>query len=152
MLISLGNLVDLANLSRADLAAAWTEVFGQEPRFCPNPELFRNGIAWQLQEQKERRLTPALRRRLNQLADSIESKPERRVPAGAKLRSGTTIVKEWRGANHIVMVVDKEFVYGGKRYRSLSEIAREITGTRWNGPAFFGLRPGTGRVAEVTHG
>jgi len=151
MLISLDNLADLAGFSRRQLAEAWTKVFGAEHRFRPNPELLKAGISWELQERHERRMTPALRRRLDVLADTVDSSRKRSMP-GKTLRSGATIVKEWQGQNHVVMVADKEFVYGGKRYRSLSSIAREITGTRWNGPAFFGLRPGAARIAEVTHG
>lgn len=149
------SLANLAGMSRAELASAWAEVFRVEPPFRPNPELYRNGLAWELQEHEERQMSSMLRRRLNQLADGVETKKGKKsiaVGAGPRLRSGTTIVKEWRGESHVVMVVDKAFAYGGKHYRSLSEIAREITGTRWNGPAFFGLRSGAGRAAGVTRG
>lgn len=151
MLISLDNLADLAGFSRCQLAEAWKEAFGTEHRFRPNPELLKAGISWQLQEQYEQRMTPALRRRLDTMARSADSHLKQSIP-GKALRSGITIIREWQGQNHVVMVADKEFVYGGKRYRSLSSIAREITGTRWNGPAFFGLRPGAARIAEVAHG
>lgn len=154
MPILLKNLDDLVSMRRAELATAWAEVFRAEAPFCPNPELYRNGIAWALQEREER-ISPTLRRRLNQLADGLEAKKGKRpikAVTGSRLRSGTTIVREWRGESHVVIVAGKAFIYGGKPYRSLSEITREITGTRWNGPAFFGLRPGAGRVAEVIHG
>lgn len=154
MLILLKNLNDLADMSRAELAATWAEVFKAEAPFRANPELYRNSIAWALQE-REGRMSPTLRRRLNQLADGLGAKKGKRpinAIAGSRLRPGTTIVKEWRGESHVVTVAEKAFVYDGRRYRSLSEIAREITGTRWNGPAFFGLRLGAGRMAEVTHG
>ncbi len=151
MLISLNNLADLDGFSRRHLAETWEDVFGEKPRFRPNPELLKLGISWELQERREKRMTPALRRRLDALAAAVDSHRKRSI-LGQALRSGTSIVKEWQGQNHVVMVADKEFVYGGKRYRSLSSIAREITGTRWNGPAFFGLRPSLARTAEVTHG
>jgi Protein of unknown function (DUF2924) len=55
-------------------------------------------------------------------------------------KAGTRIVREWQGRLHEVSVLENGFEYGGRTYRSLSEIAREITGTRWSGPAFFGMR------------
>jgi len=58
----------------------------------------------------------------------------------ARFQSGTVLTKDWQGRRHTVMVQDRGFAYGGQTYQSLSEIARFITGTRWNGPAFFGLR------------
>lgn len=94
---------------------AWAEVFGAEAPFRPNPELYRNSIAWKLQEHEERRMSLALRKRLNQMADGVEAKTAKRsisATAGSRLRSGTTIVKEWRGESHVVMVAEKEFVYG----------------------------------------
>lgn len=154
MAISSSNLADLLGLRRTELTTAWTEIFGSEAPFRPNPELYRNGIAWTLQERKDP-MSSALRKRLNQLANSVERKQGRqtaRISKGSRLRAGTTIVKEWRDNSHVVMVAEKGFVYDGKKYRSLSEIAREITGTRWNGPAFFGLRTSTDRVTEVAHG
>jgi hypothetical protein len=56
------------------------------------------------------------------------------------VRPGAVLVREWRGINHQVSVLEKEFCFRGKRYRSLSQVAREITGTRWSGPLFFGLK------------
>ena len=68
-------------------------------------------------------------------------------------RPGTVLIKQWRGAQHVVMVLADGFQHQGTVYGSLSQVAREITGTRWNGPAFFGLRKGHGRSAEVhSHG
>jgi hypothetical protein len=55
------------------------------------------------------------------------------------VRAGARLIREWNGSNHVVDVVDDGFVYSGRRYRSLSKIAREITGTNWSGPRFFGL-------------
>ncbi len=96
-------------------------------------------------------LRPAVKRRLESLAEAYrQGRPPPALPLSRRLRPGTTLIKEWRGISHTVMALEDGFAYLGKRYKSLSEIARAITGTRWNGPAFFGLRKGRGRQAEVT--
>jgi hypothetical protein len=59
------------------------------------------------------------------------------------------LIREWHGTTHRITVAEKSFLFGGKRYRSLSEIARAITGTRWSGPLFFGLRS---QVKEPRYG
>ena len=63
-----------------------------------------------------------------------------RQRAPARLLAGTRLCREWRGAEHVVTVLQDGFDYQGRRYESLSAVARAITGTRWNGPLFFGLR------------
>jgi Protein of unknown function (DUF2924) len=67
-------------------------------------------------------------------------------------RTGTLLVREWRGATHHVTVVADGFLWNGKSYRSLSSIARAITGTRWNGPRFFGMRAGASQATEDGRG
>ena len=63
--------------------------------------------------------------------------------------AGTVLIREWRGVRHRVVVLDNDVTYRGRRYKSLSEVARAITGTRWSGPLFFGLK---GRAKEVARG
>jgi hypothetical protein len=63
--------------------------------------------------------------------------------AGPALKPGTSLIREWRGVRHEVRVIDDGFTYQGQTFRSLSSIARHITGTKWNGLAFFGLKPAT---------
>ena len=70
----------------------------------------------------------------------------------AELKAGTILVREWRGATHHVTVVDDGFVWNGKTYRSLSSIARAITGTKWNGPRFFGMREAKSKTPEERRG
>ena len=62
------------------------------------------------------------------------------LPQASSVRPGTLLVREWDGVLHRVMALDQGFAWNGTSYRSLSEVARAITGTRWNGPRFFGLR------------
>ena len=88
--------------------------------------------------------------RLAHLADSKGNDGQPPRPAPLRLSPGTRLVREWRGAVHRVTVGEDGFDYRGTRYSSLSRIAREITGTRWSGPLFFGLRKAGGRVEAST--
>ena len=123
----------LAALGRAGLAERWAAVFDcPAPSRCRAP-LLRGAIAWKLQMQAhpEWRTASAparLVRSLRQAAPSVA------------LTSGTRLLREWQGRTHQVLVVAKGFEYDGKSYRSLTAIARVITGTPWSGPLFFGLR------------
>jgi Protein of unknown function (DUF2924) len=144
-------LSKLRTAERAELLAMWTATIGKPPRFRASRELLASALAWQLQERKFGGLTPATRRRLRVLARARQRKqPARPLPQPPiNLRPGTVIIKQWRGAQHVVMVLADGFQHQGRVYGSLSQLAREITGTRWNGPAFFGLRQGQGRTAQV---
>jgi len=66
------------------------------------------------------------------------------------LKPGTRLLREWGGRTHTVIVLDEGFEYDGERYRSLTEIARHITGAHWSGPRFFGLREPAAKPADVT--
>ena len=81
---------------------------------------------------------------LNQLiAQSAKTNGKIFVPR--RIKPGAVLVRQWKGKSHRIMVLDDGFAFEGKPYDSLSEIARRITGTRWNGPRFFGLRPDKGQ-------
>jgi hypothetical protein len=143
-------LSKLSAAGRAELLAIWTATLGKPPRFQASRELLASALAWQLQERKFGGLKPATQRQLRVLARAQERKrPSIRLPQPINLRPGTVISKQWRGAQHVVTVLADGFQHQGKIHASLSQLAREITGTRWNGPAFFGLRKGHGRTAEV---
>jgi hypothetical protein len=99
-------------------------------------------LAYRLQEQAFGGLKPAYKRRLRQLAESFEQNPSRIVKtvSPARIKPGTRLIRQWDGQTHQVTVAEEGFEYKGERYKSLSEIARLITGTRWSGPLFFGLK------------
>jgi hypothetical protein len=85
----------------------------------------------------------SVQRKLERLAAAIDrGEPVRPASASDRVRVGTTLEREWRGETHVVAVTADAFLYRGKHHHSLSGIARVITGTRWNGPAFFSLRSG----------
>ena len=145
-------LSELSIAGRAELLALWTATLGKPPAAMRSSrELLASALAWQLQERKFGGLTAATTRKLRVLGRAHERKKLAiRLPQPPiNLRPGTVITRQWRGAQHAVMVLADGIEHRGTVYGSLSHIAREITGTRWNGPAFFGLRKGHGRPAEV---
>jgi hypothetical protein len=143
-------LSELSTAGRAELLAIWSATLGKPPAALrTSREVLASALAWQLQERKFGGLRAAAKRKLRVLARAQQRKKRSaQLPAAAtNLRPGTVIVKQWRRGEHQVMVLADGFRYQGKTYGSLSQLAREITGTRWNGPAFFGLRQG-----HRTHG
>jgi hypothetical protein len=147
-------LSELSTAGWAELLAIWTATLGKPPAALRSSrELLASALAWQLQERKFGGLSGATKGKLRVLARAHQCKTRspQSLGASANLRPGTVIRKRWRGAEHVVMVLAEGFQHQGKVYGSLSQLAREITGTRWNGPAFFGLRKGHGRQAKVRH-
>ena len=92
-------------------------------------------VAYRMQERILGGLSPATRRVLEGLGEKASTKPPPR-----ELRPGTLLVREWQGTSHQVVVTDTGVIYRSRTYRSLSEVARLITGSRWSGPRFFGLK------------
>lgn len=135
-------IIELEGLDSQSLRARWGETFGQPPPKKMSRDLLLRALAYHIQEQAEGGLSKAARRRLAALATAMGkteglAKP---APAVARPRSGTRLIREWRGVIHQVTVLEKGFDYQGEHYTSLSQIARAITGTSWSGPKFFGLR------------
>lgn len=98
-------------------------------------------LSYRLQEKAYGGLKPSTRTELRRIARSLENStasPKLRIQP--KIKSGTHILRKWRGGTHDVLVTESGYEYGGASFKSLSQIARKITGTRWSGPAFFGLR------------
>ena len=132
----------LEGLNSAALRVRWGETFGQPPPKKMSRDMLRRALAYHVQEQAFGGLSKAARRRLAALADPKEngSSPSKPAPPVARPRPGTRLIREWHGVVHQVTVLEQGFDYQGERYASLSQIARMITGTRWSGPKFFGLR------------
>lgn len=135
------SIAELDALTRAGLGARFEELFR-----CPAPKgmsspLLRRIIAYRLQEVAAGGPNRALKQRLARLAEDLRkgrsvSSPRTMI----QIKSGTRLLRDWQGRTHSVTVTEGGFRYRDRTYRSLSVIAREITGTRWSGPAFFGLR------------
>ena len=111
-------------------------------------------LAWRVQAERNGASTSRLDRTLRRIGESIAEAARRaRLDDRPKARGGAILVRTWREKSYTVTVSDKGYVLEGVTYRSLSEVARKITGTRWNGPQFFGLRSAQGsKAAEVIRG
>jgi hypothetical protein len=130
----------LRTLGPEELNQRWRALFGSERPRRLYGELLIGALAYRLQEIALGGLKPATRRLLRQLAGNpAERRP---IPAFPKLRlkAGAVLIREWHATAHRVTVLDDGFQYRDQRFRSLSEIARRITGSRWSGPLFFGLK------------
>lgn len=133
------DLAGLAGLSRQDLVERWQKRFGHGPPKACGRALLELAEAYALQAAVFGGLNPSLRRQLED-EGRLETFPSagelRKTP---RLAPGMRLVREWNGKTHHVDVIEKGFVWNGNRHKSLSAIAREITGARWSGPRFFGL-------------
>ena len=94
----------------------------------------------------------ATKRQLKDLAQTLEVKSDLAKVRRVRLRPGARLIREWRGETHEVLVTEDGFLWRGENWRSLSVIAREMTGTRWSGPRFFGLDKSAPPLAGVTKG
>jgi hypothetical protein len=137
-------IADLANRSTQDLRVAWRELHRTGPPLGLSRDLLIRALANQLQEQSYGGVSRALRHRLQRLAAASE-KATMAVDPGLVLKAGTTLVRQWRGHTHTVLVHNDGFEHEGQLYRSLTAIAERITEAHWSGPRFFGLtkRAGT---------
>src|SRR5258708_6936879 len=103
-------------------------------------DLLRRAVAYRIQENVLGGLKPATRRLLERVADDARSRKPTKVVPTRKVGPNTILIREWGGTRHEVAVVEGGAMFRGKRYRSLSQVARAITGSQWSGPLFFGLR------------
>src|SRR5258708_7162421 len=113
-------------------------------RADPPPRMRRalliQALAYRLQEKALGGLKPATRRLLASVADDAMARPTTPVARERKIKPGTTLLREWHGVPHRLTVLVDGVQFGNERYRSFSEVARKITGSRWSGPLFFGLK------------
>ncbi len=110
------------------------------------------GITYKLQERALGGLSKSILRKLESVNARAGSGDARKPTPPISLKPGTRLVREWRGVTHTVLVHADGVEWNGRRYRSLTIVAREITGARWSGPRFFGLRKRAGRSAESADG
>jgi hypothetical protein len=128
----------LCDLNPDELRKEWRRLYrSQPPRL--SKDLLVRAIAYRIQELRYGGLNKASRRKLAALVEARDSGAEIANEGAQRIRVGARLVREWNGRTHTVMVEEDGFSYAGRSYRSLSAIAREITGARWSGPRFFGL-------------
>jgi hypothetical protein len=134
-----GHELTVDQLHPARIREQWADATGTPPPRYISRTLLMRMLADHLQVAEHGGISAELKRRLLRIAGAIsrgDSIPDLRA---RKLKPGTILVRDWQGARHQVMVLEAGFALDGQTYRSLSEVARRITGTRWSGPAFFGL-------------
>jgi Protein of unknown function (DUF2924) len=127
----------LAELPPEELKVEWARRFGA-PAPLLSSELLRLGIGYKLQEQKFGGLSRSTRSLLRQVGARGEG-GDAAKPLPRKLTPGTRLVRDWHGVGHTVVVLGDGFEYDGKHWRTLTAVAKAITGAHWNGPLFFGL-------------
>jgi hypothetical protein len=140
----------LSAFGKPELSAEWQRLFSRPAPEALRKDLMLRVLAYRIQEVAFGGLKPATRKRLQQLAKAIAENPRAPVSPAPSIKPGTRLVREWNGKPNVVTVLEEGFEYSGKRYGSLSEIARLITGTRWSGPLFFGLK--SNRAKERVRG
>ena len=147
----------LKRMTVAELRVKHQELFGTETQSCHKQQLFKR-LAWRIQELEYGGLSERAKRRAEEIASDLDARflpprkpkngdgrhredlPIHAQPGGIHPVPGTVLVREYRGEVHEATALEKGFEYGGKVYRSLSGVARAITGTQWNGYVFFGLK------------
>jgi hypothetical protein len=140
-------LTRLPSTPIADLRKRYRELFRTEPPKAFGPDLLRRSIAHRIQEKAYGGLSTSTRRLLDQLVKAAIAKPNGRLELPRRIKPGSELVRTWKGKSHRIVVMTDGFAYDGETFGSLSEIASEITGTRWNGPRFFGLRSAANKAS-----
>jgi Protein of unknown function (DUF2924) len=129
----------LRSMPIVELRARWCATFKREAPRAFGPDLLRRNLAYKIQEDAYGGLDRTTAWLLKGLMAQF-AKSNGRIALARRVKPGAILVREWKGQSHRVTVLEDGFAYQGEAYASLSEIARLVTGTRWNGPKFFGLR------------
>ena len=128
----------LEGLTNFELRGEWRRLQGMQPPKSLSRDLLLRGITYKIQERAFGGLSKSVLRRLSGAAPETPRGVTRKA-APAIVKPGTRLVREWNGQTHTVLVQADGVEWRGRRYRSLSVVAREITGAHWSGPRFFGL-------------
>jgi len=147
-------LAVLREMPAADLRVEWRRLYRTQPPKRVARALLVLGVAWKIQEQAYGGLDATTKRRLADLASTLERDGDVKRNRVARLKPGAKLVRAWRGETHRVTVLEDGFEWKGTQWRSLSAIAREITGVHWSGPRFFGFNgktqsPASSEVEEA---
>lgn len=139
----------LAQMDYAALRREWQRLFRTQAPKRVARDLLMLGVAWKIQERAYGGFGAATKRRLADLAKTVERDGDVTRNRVARLKPGAKLVREWRGDSHTVIVLEDGFEWKAKQWRSLSAIAREITGVHWSGPRFFALNEKPRKRAEA---
>jgi hypothetical protein len=133
-------LNELKTLTHDELKDRFSELYDYPAPKQMSHSFLCRVIAYRLQENENGGTNNPLRQRLRKLAKELKRTGTVSIAPLKPTKAGTRFLREWQGETHIVSVTERGFLYREQAYRSLSAVAREITGTRWSGPAFFGLK------------
>jgi hypothetical protein len=131
-------LAGLPALDREALVQKWQAIYGTDPPSGVRNKFLMHAIAHRMQENALGGLKPAIYRFLEKAA--VENSFKQQIPPIINIKAGTSLLREWHGVTYEVIVLENSVMCNGKYYRSLSDVARAITGARWSGPLFFGLK------------
>lgn len=130
----------LPKLSARQLDERWRELFGTQRSQRLYGPLLVGVLAYRIQEQVLGSIKPATRRLLRQVAGRSDERRPLGMLTRPRLKAGAVLLREWHGSAHRVTVLEGGYEFRGEHYKSLSEVAQRITGSRWSGPLFFGLK------------
>lgn len=138
----------LSHMTPVQLKAEWMRVY-KAPAPALTADLLTRGVAWKLQERAHGGLAPSVMREVARLAKQMAGSESVNITAG-RIKPGTRLVRDWGRTSHHVTVLERGYLYRDRHYRSLTQIARDITGAHWSGPRFFGLADR--RAKDAAHG
>lgn len=137
----------LHDLPRTELVKKWQEIFPLVPISSFRKEFLIKHIIWEMQAREQSGYTAKTIKQLEILAKDLDQNPKLKshslkilMQSNLRVKTGTKLLREYKGINHEVLVLEQGFQYNNKIYKSLSAIANKITGSRWNGKVFFGLK------------
>ena len=133
-------IVTLSEAATADLKNRWRVLYGTESPPRISRDLLIRALAYRIQEQALGGLKPSTRRLLTKVAADASSRRRIQLAPALTLTPGTVLLRDWHGTQHQVIVREDGVEFRGKQYKSLSQVAYRITGTKWSGPLFFGLK------------
>lgn len=133
-------LARLETLDLGGLRTAWIRRYGSGPPVKRSRDILLRLLAWRIQEDLQGGLDQKVLLSLRRLGQAFDRDPHYKPVPTPALKPGIELARDWNGRRHVVRVTESGFSYEGRPFRSLSEVARAITGTRWSGPAFFGLK------------
>lgn len=137
-------ILTLLNLSTKELKTSWKKVFNTDPPTTISQSLLLRSIAYRYQEREGKKLSSDSLHLLKKYQHELNTSGDIKSLIPTIIKPGTRLLRTWKEPHHEVIVLpDNQYMWQGETYASLSKIAREITGTRRNGPAFFGLREST---------
>ncbi len=133
----------LPDLGHDELRKRWKLLFGRPAPKSLRRKFMARAVAYQMQVAAYGGLSAATKRRLREIAMAISNGDRTGVFSGVQIKPGTQLVRQWQKTTHTVMVLDEGFALDGRTYKSLSAVAKAVTGTNWNGYAFFGIKRAT---------